>query len=337
MDKTATYSYNQHHASWGSIIAGVVTVLAVGLLLSTLGTALSFSVIHPLSNNPTSGLKTTFGLWSAIEIIVSLACGGYISGCLAKRDGMIHGFLVWGLAFILSVILGGMMISSAFNSVKGVASNTLSAASSMASDIGASLSENIDDIKDNLSNNFDLNIDGDKARNDIEQLLRDTEVSTLQPDYLQQQLNATQQDIRSAFRQLVNNPQEYDTIFKGLTDKINSRVNTITSKIDKNAAINALAKNRNISHDEATQIVNNLINNFNYSVAKAKDQLGNVQMQINQFKDETQQLIQETRKQADKATKVIAKSALFMFISLLIGALISAGFGYLGARNRFRF
>jgi VIT1/CCC1 family predicted Fe2+/Mn2+ transporter len=337
MDKTATYGYNHSHASWGSIIAGVVTVLAVGLLLSTLGTALSFSVIHPLSDHPTSGLKTTFGLWSAIEIIVSLACGGYISGRLAKRDGMIHGFLVWGLAFILSVILGGMMISSAFNSVKNVASNTLSAASSMASDIGASLSENIDDIKDNLSNNFDLSIDGDKARDDIEQLLRDTEVPTLQPNYLQQQLNAAQQDIRVAFRQLVNNPQEYDNIFKGLTDKISHRVNGITSNVDKNAAINALAKNRNISRDEATQIVNNLINNFNYSVAKAKEQLDNVQMQVNQFKDETQQLIQETRKQADKATKAIAKSALFMFISLLIGALVSAAFGYLGTRNRFNF
>ncbi|MCX2195203.1 hypothetical protein [Pantoea agglomerans] len=33
--------------SWGSIIAGVVTVMAVSLLLTTLGSSLGFSLLSP--------------------------------------------------------------------------------------------------------------------------------------------------------------------------------------------------------------------------------------------------------------------------------------------------
>jgi hypothetical protein len=35
--------------SWGSVIGGVITVLAVSLLLSTLGTSLGFSIVDPTS------------------------------------------------------------------------------------------------------------------------------------------------------------------------------------------------------------------------------------------------------------------------------------------------
>lgn len=37
--------------SWGSIIAGVVTVMAVSLLLTTLGASLGFSLLSPQSDD----------------------------------------------------------------------------------------------------------------------------------------------------------------------------------------------------------------------------------------------------------------------------------------------
>ena len=37
--------------SWGSVIAGVVTVMAVSLLLTTLGASLGFSLLSPQSDD----------------------------------------------------------------------------------------------------------------------------------------------------------------------------------------------------------------------------------------------------------------------------------------------
>lgn len=44
--------------SWGSILAGVITVLSASLLFSTLGTSLGFSITDPLSSEPVKGVAT---------------------------------------------------------------------------------------------------------------------------------------------------------------------------------------------------------------------------------------------------------------------------------------
>lgn len=81
---------------WGSVIGGVITVLAVSLLLSTLGTSLGFSIVDPTSDDPINGAGTTVVIWSAVSIIISLAAGAFIAGRLAANDGLIHGFLGMG-------------------------------------------------------------------------------------------------------------------------------------------------------------------------------------------------------------------------------------------------
>ncbi|MEX0632626.1 hypothetical protein M8494_13155 [Serratia ureilytica] len=64
--------------SWGSVIGGVITVLAVSLLLSTLGTSLGFSIVDPTSDDPINGAGTTVVIWSAVSIIISLAAGALL-------------------------------------------------------------------------------------------------------------------------------------------------------------------------------------------------------------------------------------------------------------------
>ncbi|USS96548.1 hypothetical protein M5J15_06780 [Serratia symbiotica] len=78
-----------------------MTVLAVLLLLSTLGTSLGFSIVDPTSDDPVNGAGTTVVVWSAVSIIISLAAGVFIAGRLAANDGLIHGFLVWASSLII--------------------------------------------------------------------------------------------------------------------------------------------------------------------------------------------------------------------------------------------
>ncbi|WP_244664922.1 hypothetical protein [Candidatus Symbiopectobacterium sp. 'North America'] len=79
--------------SWGSIIAGVVTVMAVSILLSTLGSSLGFTMVEPKSDDPVNGVGMAVGLWTVFSIVISLFARSFIAGRLAGYDGMIHGFL----------------------------------------------------------------------------------------------------------------------------------------------------------------------------------------------------------------------------------------------------
>lgn len=54
--------------SWGSIMAGVVTVMAVSLLLTTLGSILGFSLLSPQSDDVINGADKAVLFWSVILI-----------------------------------------------------------------------------------------------------------------------------------------------------------------------------------------------------------------------------------------------------------------------------
>ncbi|MCP1065715.1 hypothetical protein M5G07_10420 [Serratia symbiotica] len=98
--------------SWGSVIGGVMTVLTVSLLLSTLGTSLGLSIVDPTSDDPVNGAGTTVVVRSAVSIIIILAARAFIAGRLAANEGLIHGFLVWASSLVVAAVLGGLLVGS---------------------------------------------------------------------------------------------------------------------------------------------------------------------------------------------------------------------------------
>ncbi len=53
--------------SWGSIIGGVVTVLAVSFLLSLIGTSIGLFMLDPTDSEPFSGVGTSVGIWTVVS------------------------------------------------------------------------------------------------------------------------------------------------------------------------------------------------------------------------------------------------------------------------------
>lgn len=122
--------------SWGAIIAGAVTAAAISTILLLFGAGLGLSTISPW---PHSGASiTTFTVLAAIWLIivqwVSSAFGGYMAGRLRMRwvgvhaDEVMfrdtaHGFLAWGLATLMIVLI----LVSASSSAVGTGSNLASA------------------------------------------------------------------------------------------------------------------------------------------------------------------------------------------------------------------
>jgi len=59
--------------SWGSVIAGAVTVLAVSVLLSLLASGMGLGQVDADANNPLGGVGATFGWSSAILLLLRLS------------------------------------------------------------------------------------------------------------------------------------------------------------------------------------------------------------------------------------------------------------------------
>ena len=58
--------------SWGSVFGGVMTVLAISVLLSILNSSIGLFMLDPLSEHPASGIGTAVGIGSAVILIVSI-------------------------------------------------------------------------------------------------------------------------------------------------------------------------------------------------------------------------------------------------------------------------
>lgn len=333
---------NELHAakkiSWGSIIGGVITVLAVSLLLSTLGTSLGFSIVDPLADEPVNGVGTTVLVWSAISIIISLAAGAFIAGRLAAMDGLIHGFLVWATALIVAAVFGTALLGGAMkatgSALGSVASLTGNAISGMGSVVGGGLQGLADmggQALDNL--NLDTKLQPEAVSNDVAAALRKSNIASLQPDYMQTQLEGAKTEIGEAVKAIAVNPQNSDEIIQTLTDKLKKRGDALSKDVDRDSVTKALSENSSMTQEEVNKTVDNLIEARNQTVQVVNQRLNDVEANIEQAKQQYTELKQKAREEAATAASALAHAALWSFFALLIGAVVSALSGLWGVKT----
>lgn len=120
----------RRNISWGAVIAGVVTFLALTLTLSLVTAALGLGMADLNSANPGEGIGLATGLWSLFTLVLALAAGGYVAGVLAGAAGLIHGFLTWGTALLAAVVLATVLVGN----VLGAAGSLIGSATSTVTD-----------------------------------------------------------------------------------------------------------------------------------------------------------------------------------------------------------
>ncbi len=120
--------------SWGAVTAGVAVALAVQLLLTLLGGSIGLSIRDQV-NADTFG--TSAAIWGLASIVIAQFVGGFVASQCAvgenTGEAVIHGVLVWGVAFALVVWLTATGVRAGFNAMVNVAS------------IGASAMKGVDD------------------------------------------------------------------------------------------------------------------------------------------------------------------------------------------------
>ncbi len=110
--------------SYNAVFTGVITALALVLLLSMLGSAIGLAAMGPIAE----GIKPLGAgpvLWS---LGIPLACfivGGFAAAAVSRSEssghGVLLGFLVWGLGVLF---MSGLLALSAVAPARGAAATT---------------------------------------------------------------------------------------------------------------------------------------------------------------------------------------------------------------------
>lgn len=324
--------------SWGSVFGGVMTVLAISILLSVLGTSIGLYMLDPLAEHPASGIGTTVGIWSAVALIISMIAGGFVAGKLAGVDGMIHGFLVWATTLIFAAIVGVMLTIgaakltiNALGAVSSVAGNIISGAGSIVGNGISSLSDQAKEHFGDIDFNTDIQ-DGDIPQN-IRKALAQSGVKELQPNYLQDQLKQVKSDLGKSVKKVIANPEDADNIINNFMDRLKKRTDKITQNIDRNDLAKAIANNTNLSKAEADKAIDQYIDMINKTTAEAKQQINNLEQSLKEAAQEWKEIKHEALIAADEATDAAAKSALISFFAILAGAILCSIAGSYGGKK----
>jgi hypothetical protein len=122
--------------SWGAVLSGTVTMLAIAVILWALALAIVSLVMHPTA----ASLKgAAIALWvcAMATTLVGALVGGIVAGSSARaaprRLAMMHGFVAWGLALLVSFafhlyLMGGSFEATTSSMVDAVAAQAPGAA-----------------------------------------------------------------------------------------------------------------------------------------------------------------------------------------------------------------
>ena len=336
--KKLSFAGLKGRVSWGSVFGGVMTVLAISVLLSILNSSIGLFMFDPLSDHPVAGIGTAVGIGSAIILVAGMAAGGFVAGKLAGMDGMIHGFLVWATTLIVAVVLGIFLAVGAakmtVNTLGAVSSVTGSVLSGTGDTVGngvAALSEDAKELFGEIDFNATLK-EGNIPQN-IRTALLKSDVKELQPDYLQKQLAEVKDDLEASVKKIVRSPQQADESIDSFLDRLKQRTENISKNIDRNDLAKAIANNTNMSKAEANKTIDQYMNLLENARMEAGKQIDKLEVTLKKAAQEWKEIKHEALVAADKATDAAARSALISFLVILSGAVLCCIAGAYGSRK----
>jgi hypothetical protein len=115
--------------SWSAVLAGAMLAMAIEVLLGLLGAGIGLATVQPGSATTTdvSNFATNAGLWSLGSSLLALLIGGWTAARLAavvsRKDGMLHGLVIWSLALLVALYLAAAAIGGALSLLGGLASS----------------------------------------------------------------------------------------------------------------------------------------------------------------------------------------------------------------------
>lgn len=319
-----------YNLSWGSIFAGVVTFIALFMTFSLIGSAIGFGMVEPTSNNPLDGVGTGLMIWTVVTLILSLFGAGFVSGVAARRVGLVHGFLTWATSMIVTIVMLSYVTIGAFSVVGSLLGNIASAVGSGVENVASGTADVASKAFDEITGNMG-DINTDQLETDVRDVLKDTYVPELQPNYLQDQVSDATSDITDAGKKIATDPNKADEIIDDLSTKLKDRATKISDSVDEEAISNAVAKNTDLNQQEAQEATQNIVNGLQKASDEAQQQIETAQQNLEQAKQDIDQAVKDARKKADEISDATAKASIWGFIAMVLGLVLTSIGGMVGA------
>jgi len=135
--------------SWGSVLAGAVVAGAGMILLSLLGVAFGAGGLRftQTSASEMAGYGLGAGIWTAINLILSIGFGAYVaarlSGTHSHLDAELHGITVWAVAILGMTVLLAQLVGSIVGTVASTAGTAAGTAVGGAGSLAGSVAQQV--------------------------------------------------------------------------------------------------------------------------------------------------------------------------------------------------
>lgn len=317
----ATEAQVSRRISWGAVFAGGLVAVAVQLLLTLLGLAIGFGVVNPAQEAGAglSGLGTGTAWWWLITSLVSLFVGGWVAGRLSgvrpRIEGALHGLTTWSLATVLTVLLAGTAVG---NVVGGLLGAVGEGAQALQEAIGAPPGERPAEAREEEGEEVDRAVD--QVVQEAREILRETEAPALQPEQIEERGEEASQEVEEHLRAALTDPQQAERELRQMVDAVWSEAREVGSAADREALVNALVAETDLSQEEARRTVDR----WEQTLQEARQEAEQM----------SEQLADNVQEQAGEAADALAWASLWTFIALLAGALSAMGGGVVGAPRR---
>lgn len=329
--------------SWAAIFAGAAGAAALSLLLLILGTGLGLSAVSPWSMEGISA--TTFGFatiaWLSFTQIAASGMGGYLAGRLrikwtaAHIDEVFfrdtaHGFLAWAVAALLtaavltsvasSIIGGGVRAGAA---VVGGTASAVGTVAGTAAGSAATLTANSDETSSTVEYFVDSLFRSDSAGSTARatpqepRTERSEDAQSVEDGVSEQQeqVDTDQREAPPAAQQARELAREVSEIPVGEVTRIFTRAlrSGTLPQGDERYIGQLIAERTELSQQEAEQRVSEGFEKVETTLKEAET---------------------KAREAADVAREASAYGALWMFVTLLIGAFAASLMAVFGGRQR---
>jgi hypothetical protein len=227
---------------WGAVFSGFVVGFSVQLALTLLGLAIGAWSVDLRDANSSGGIPIGTGIWTAISMLIAAFTGGYVtaymSGSGVRRDGVLHGVVVWGLTWLISAWLTTTAMAALAGGIFTVFGEGLKA---MGSGVGTAVGKVAE--KGGQIDLSQLGLSKEKLRSQIQSTLQATGKPELQPEAVKKDAQRT----ASQAQQGQSLQQVSDTAMNEVYEKL--------AALDEQAAINVLVNKVGLSETQAREVI----------------------------------------------------------------------------------
>ena len=324
--------------SWGAILGGAAVALTLQLLFTILGTAVGAAAIDPHDRHDMVGNVPQGALiWWLVTGLIALFVGGFVSGKLSGATtatdasmaiGGLHGLIMWSVATILTFLLlassVGMLVGGivrvAYNAVslagKGVA-NVASAATSVVGAAGSALGGVAEQVggmvKDAVASQVPQ-LDTEKVKRGIRQLLRDTGKPELNPDKMGEAMKHGDP---------LSGDEELGSVLKSVYGQITGKVDAA----DREALVNVLMARTGKKKEDINKALEKVDQTYQEAKKAYETAVADAERKAKEVAAEAER---KARDAAAATAKAVAKIAIWTFVSLVGGMIVSSAGATLG-------